>query len=170
MKKDFYAKMVEEYHTSPGLISRVRKNIGLPTGVNLNKEQLKKVEAAIRLYKTMGNITKEKRIKIVKKELAEKGYIELRLISKLLNGRHVSTSVKTIEKEIGIEVYDDVIKVLRPGKTKDSKSPDEFKYKNVKVYRSLTALFAEWKDERTTGPAKNGDNGNHGRNGGHRIC
>ena len=170
MKKDFYARMIEKYNTSASLISRTRREIGLPAGVDLNKDQFKKLEAAIKLRKNLGNIPKKERIRIVKKELAEKGYVEAKLISRLFNGRNVGTSVIVLEKEIGFDLYDDEIKLLRHGKSEDSKSSEDNKYKNIKVYRSLTAQFEEWKKERQSKPAKNGDTLNHGRNGGHRIC
>ena len=80
-------------------------------------------------------------------KILKDGYILSREIWRMFNRRNIIQVITVIENLLDVQLYDDVIRVLRNGKTEKSKSGDKYKYKTVKVYRSQTELFKQWRKE-----------------------
>lgn len=90
--------------------------------------------------------TKEKS-KYIYDKILKDGYIESKEIWRLFNGRNITQAITVIENILDVQLYDDEIRMLKSGKDENSKSGDKYKYKYIKVFRSQTELFNQWREE-----------------------
>ena len=89
----------------------------------------------------------EQKSKYIYDKILKDGYIMYREIVHIFNGRNITQAVTVIENCLDVQLYDELLKVLKSGKGEDSKSGDKYKYKYIKIFRSQTELFNEWREE-----------------------
>ena len=92
-------------------------------------------------------MTTEQKSKYIYDKILKDGYIKYREIVKIFNGRNITQAVTVIENCLNVQLYDDLLKVLKSGMTENSKSGDKYKYKYIKIFRSQTELFNQWRIE-----------------------
>ena len=149
------ATLSKKYKIGIFKVNKYKKELGYIKSGRMTKTEYDNLEACIKNYtkdtyfeSEKNNLTTEERCKIIAEKLNSDGFIRSKEITKLFNGRHISTSITAIERELDIQLYDDTIKELRFRKTEDSLSCDRLKYKTIRVYKSLTKYLEECREDR----------------------
>ena len=145
---DTIKTLSKKYKVSFTKITKFKNELGLSQGKILLKSEYKQLETAVKAYTSRNTLTLAQRCEIVKQKLDTEGYVKGTDITVLFNGRNLSSSTTAIENFLNIQLYDDELKELKSNKTEDSKSGDKYKYKNTKIFRSQTAIFAKWAEEK----------------------